>query len=194
MRVVFVGPPGAGKGTQSQRLVGYLGVPHLSTGDMFREAREKGTDLGRQATEFVDRGELVPDELVVGIVEERLVMPDCSKGCLLDGFPRTVIQARQLDGYLKRVGTPLDVVLELSVGEEELKRRLLERGRADDKLVTILHRMRVYRTQTKPLLDYFRAQRLLETIDGSGTPDEVFARIKQRIIERQEKRAARRSS
>lgn len=186
MRVVFVGPPGAGKGTQSQRLVGYLGVPHLSTGDIFREAREKGTDLGKQATEFIDRGELVPDELVVGIVEERLLMPDCDKGCLLDGFPRTVGQARQLDGYLKKIGTPLDLVLELTVGEDELKRRLLERGRADDKLATILHRMRVYRTQTKPLLDYFRAQRLLETIDGSGTPDVVFERIKLRLAERRQ--------
>jgi adenylate kinase len=181
MRIVFVGPPGSGKGTQAKRLIERLSIVHLSTGDMLRQARADGTELGNQAAECMDGGGLVPDELVVGIVAERIAQPDCQAGCLFDGFPRTIAQAEALDAELARAGTPLDMVLELKADAEELARRMLQRaeieGRADDTPETIANRMEVYREQTSPLLDYYRQQGKLVSVDGMGTPDEVFDRI-----------------
>ncbi len=181
MRIVFIGPPGSGKGTQAKCLVERLSIVHLSTGDMLRRARADGTDLGNKAAEYMDRGQLVPDELVVEIVAERIAQPDCQAGCLFDGFPRTIAQAETLDAKLAEAGTPLDMVLELQADADELARRMLERakieGRADDTPETIAQRMEVYREQTSPLLDYYRQRGKLVTIDGMGTPDEVFGRI-----------------
>jgi adenylate kinase len=179
MRLVFVGPPGAGKGTQSQRLIEHLGIVHISTGDLLRAARADQTPLGQMAAKYMDEGRLVPDPLVVAIVGERLAQPDCQRGCLFDGFPRTVGQAKALDDHLTHVGTPLDAVLALDVDREELKRRLLGRGRADDQESTIVRRFIEYDAQTQPLLDYYRREGLLHMIDGNGHPDEIFDRIKE---------------
>ncbi len=185
MRIVFVGPPGSGKGTQAKRLIERLSIVHLSTGDMLRQARADGTDLGKKAAECMDGGGLVPDELVVGIVVERIGQADCQAGCLFDGFPRTIAQAEALDAELDNAGTPLDMVLELKADAEELARRMLERakieGRADDTPETIAKRMKVYTEQTAPLLDYYQKQGKLVTVDGMGTPNEVFDRTCQAV-------------
>ncbi|MEW6622263.1 MAG: adenylate kinase [Bacillota bacterium] len=127
MRIILMGPPGAGKGTQAERLIELLGIPHISTGDMFRRAMAEGTELGKQAKGFMDRGELVPDEVTIGIVRERLMEPDCEGGFMLDGFPRTVPQAKALDKILEELGQQLDAVINISVPQEELITRLTGR-------------------------------------------------------------------
>jgi adenylate kinase len=178
MRIVFIGPPGAGKGTQAERLVETYRIAHLSTGDMLREARDAKTDVGRKADEYMSKGELVPDEIIVAIIAERLQGPDCRAGYLLDGFPRTLAQAEALDGMLSEKQTPLDVVLELQVSEEELFQRLAGRGRADDKPEVIRQRLVAYRQQTEPLLEYYGKAGLLKSVDGLGSVDEIFTRIR----------------
>ena len=178
MRMVFIGPPGAGKGTQAERLVEFYAMAHLSTGDMLRAARDAKTEIGLQAEKFMSKGALVPDEIIVGIIAERLGQQDCRKGYLLDGFPRTIAQAEALDKMLAEKGTPLDVVLELQVPEEELFHRLAGRGRADDTPEVIRQRLVAYRKQTEPLLDYYSRRKLLKSIDGLGSVDEIFGRAK----------------
>src|SRR5437588_8429339 len=140
MRLIFIGPPGAGKGTQSQRLIDTLQVPHLSTGDMLRDAVQNQTPEGRRAIEYMDRGKLVPDEIILAMVGRRIAEADCARGYLLDGFPRTLAQAETLDSLLTRENIPLDAVLELRVDEESLIRRLAGRGRADDRPEVIRER------------------------------------------------------
>jgi adenylate kinase len=185
MLIVFIGPPGAGKGTQAKRLLDYLGIGHLSTGELLREAKAAGSSLGQLASQYMDQGRLVPDPLVVAMVEEKLQDPKFAKGCLFDGFPRTLQQARSLDDALVKRHTPLDLVLELRADEDELVARMLRRAsaerRVDDNPQTIGHRMEVYRQQTAPLLDYYRFKGNLTVIDAMGTPDEVFDRIKAAI-------------
>jgi len=176
MRMVFIGPPGAGKGTQAQRLVGKYKMAHLSTGDMLRAARDAKTEVGLKAERFMASGALVPDDIIIDIIACRLQEPDCREGYLLDGFPRTIAQAEALDAMLKAKGTPLDVVLELQVPEDELFRRLAGRGRADDNPEVIRQRLEAYRKQTQPLLDYYRRAGLLKSIDGLGTVEEIFDR------------------
>ena len=178
MRIVFIGPPGAGKGTQAQKIVERYMIAHLSTGDMLRAARDAKTPLGLKADEFMSRGELVPDDIIIDLIRERLQSLDCRRGYLLDGFPRTIAQAEALDAMLASQNTPLDVVLELQVPEDELFRRLAGRGRADDKPEVIRQRLVAYRTQTEPLLDYYRRKNLLRSVDGVGTVDEIFERIR----------------
>jgi len=190
MLIVFIGPPGAGKGTQSKRLLNYLGIGHLSTGELLREAKAAGSPLGKMAAQSMDQGRLVPDALVVEMVNEKLREPQFSKGCLFGGFPRTLAQARALDASLEKRGTPLCLALELRADEEELARRMLGRaaqeGRADDNPQTIAHRMEVYHQQTEPLIDYYRFKSILSIIDAMGTPDEVFERIKA-VVEKRRK-------
>jgi adenylate kinase len=181
MRIVFIGPPGAGKGTQAERLVQNYKLAHLSTGDMLRAARDAQTEIGRKADVYMSSGQLVPDDIIIGIIRDRLQQPDCGQGYLLDGFPRTIAQAEALDAMLAGQGTPLDVVLELQVAEEELFQRLAGRGRADDKPEVIRQRLVAYRKQTEPLLEYYGAKGLLKSIDGLGTVDEVFGRARKAL-------------
>ncbi|MHB8973207.1 MAG: adenylate kinase [Pirellulaceae bacterium] len=177
MFVVFIGPPGAGKGTQAQRLVELLNIPHVSTGDMLRQAIRQETRLGDQAQGYMQAGKLVPDELVLQIINECLDDPQMKPGCLFDGFPRNVQQAEALDKLLAARGTPLDMVLELQVDSDELVRRMLARKRPDDTPDTISERLLVYLNQTAPVLQYYAQRGLLKIIDGAGTPDDVFGRI-----------------
>ena len=177
MRVVFVGPPGVGKGTQSKLLLDYLQVPHLSTGDMLRKAFQEKTEVGLLSQQYMSSGQLVPDTIILRIVGDRLG-GDCKDGCLFDGFPRTLRQAQALDELLEKRGAPLDAALELKVDEDELVRRLAARGRADDHPDVIRQRLESYRRKTEPLLDYYRQRGLLHSVDGTGTPEQVFDRIK----------------
>lgn len=206
--VILLGPPGAGKGTQAARLSVELGLPHVSTGDLFREHRAKGTELGRRAQEFMDSGRLVPDELVLDMLFDRVGRPDCSKGYLLDGFPRTLPQAEAL---LARLGAQVQVqAINLRVADANLIERLTGRWtcpkcghihhartsppkvagtcdrcssalvqRSDDRLETVSKRLSVYREQTRPLEDWFAARGVLEHVDGERAPDEVFLALKR---------------
>ncbi|MDV6013109.1 adenylate kinase [Haloechinothrix sp. LS1_15] len=173
-RVVLVGPPGAGKGTQAVALSGKLGVPHISTGDLFRKHVSEETELGVQAKRYMDAGELVPDSVTNGMVRQRLAEDDAQRGFVLDGFPRNTAQAGELESMLAEYGAKLDAVLELKVDTEEVVQRLLARGRTDDTEDVIRNRQNVYHTETAPLLEYY-ADRLI-TIDGLGDVDEISAR------------------
>lgn len=179
MRIVLLGPPGAGKGTQAEQLAEKLGVPHISTGDLFRHNISQGSPLGLRAKEYLDLGELVPTSLTNELVDDRLNDDDVAGGFILDGFPRTVDQAEALHGMLERRGLQLDAVLEFRVPEDVLVGRLMGRGRADDTEDVIRNRFRVYRDETAPLLDYYSHE--LKTVDAVGTLDEVFARAVQAL-------------
>ena len=174
MRVVLLGPPGAGKGTQAQKLSEKLGIPQISTGELFRSNIENGTKLGLEAKRYLDAGDLVPSELTNQLVDDRLNDSDAANGFILDGYPRSIQQAKALHDMLGRRGTDIDAVLEFRVSEEELLERLKGRGRADDTDDVILNRMKIYRAETAPLLDYYSDQ--LKTVDAVGSMDEVFAR------------------
>jgi adenylate kinase len=184
-RIVLLGAPGAGKGTQAAILKERLAVPHVSTGDMLRAAVAAGTPVGLKAKAVMEAGKLVSDEIVIGIARERLAEPDCKQGFLLDGFPRTLAQAGALDEMLAGLGTPLDGCLALTVDTEEVVQRLLKRaeieGRADDNEASIRERMRAYDAQTAPLLDYYRKQGLLVEVSGMGQVDEVSKRIEEAL-------------
>ena len=204
LRMILMGPPGAGKGTQAKRLEKKLKIPHISTGDMLRQAVAEGTELGRRAQEFMRAGQLVPDEIMIGLVKERLNRADCQGGFILDGFPRTVAQAEALE----RAGIEVDHVLEFVVPDSEVVRRLTGRRvcpkcgavyhiefnppkvdekcdncgstliiREDDREETVRRRLEVYHSQTTPLLDFYRERGLLREINSSGSVDEVFAEV-----------------
>ena len=185
MRVVLLGPPGAGKGTQAQIIAARFGVPAISTGDIFRANVSGQTELGQQAKVYMDAGDLVPDEITVAMVKDRLAEPDAKAGFLLDGFPRTIPQAEQLRSSLEELGHGLDRVVELVVDEEELVRRLSGRRmlvdgewvqREDDKPETVRHRLEVHREQTAPLSGWYDGHGLLTRIDAIGAIDEVTER------------------
>ncbi|OMC38835.1 adenylate kinase [Mycobacterium sp. GA-1841] len=174
MRVVLLGPPGAGKGTQAEKLSEKLGIPQISTGDLFRKNIGDGTPLGLEAKRYLDAGDLVPAELTNRLVEDRIDQEDAADGFILDGYPRSVAQAGALKEMLAARNTKLDAVVEFQVSEDELLTRLKGRGRADDTDEVIRNRMKVYREETEPLLEYYRDD--LKTVDAVGGLDEVFAR------------------
>ena len=174
MRIVLLGPPGAGKGTQAVKLAEKLGIPQISTGDLFRHNISTGTDLGIEAKKYLDAGDLVPAALTNALVDDRLNDADAAAGFILDGFPRSVEQAEALHDMLERRNLQLDAVVEFRVPEDELVERLKGRGRADDTEDVIRNRFKVYRDETAPLLDYYRGE--LRTVDAVGSFDEVFAR------------------
>lgn len=187
MRLILLGPPGAGKGTQAQRLVETHGIVQLSTGDMLRAAVAAGTPIGLKARDVMARGELVSDEIVVGIIEDRIAQPDCARGFILDGFPRTVAQAEALDAMLAGKGIALDAVIELKVDEAALigriEKRVAEmqaRGepvRADDNAEALRKRLDAYRAQTAPVSAYYAGKGALKIVDGMAPIDEVTAAI-----------------
>ncbi|MFD1721136.1 adenylate kinase [Amnibacterium endophyticum] len=181
MRMLVIGPPGAGKGTQAERIAGRYGIPAISTGDIFRANVSQGTPLGRQAKDFMDRGAYVPDELTNALVLDRLAQDDTASGFLLDGFPRTLPQVSTLDDCLAEQGGALDAVVQLVAESDEVVTRLLKRaelqGRSDDTEDVIRTRLEVYREQTHPLVAVYADRGLLVSVDAVGDPDEVTERI-----------------
>lgn len=181
MRMIFMGPPGAGKGTQASVVAGRFGVPAISTGDIFRANVSEGTPLGLEAKRYMDAGEYVPDSVTNEMVRNRIAEPDAEPGFLLDGYPRTLAQVEELDGMLAGSDRSLDAVVVLTVDAEELVQRLLKRaetsGRSDDTEDVIRHRQDVYTEQTAPLIDVYRDRGILLEVDGLGEVDEVSARI-----------------
>ena len=181
MRLVLMGPPGAGKGTQAGSIAGLLGIPHISTGDIFRSNVSHGTPLGLKAQRFMDAGEYVPDDITNAMVRDRLAEDDCASGFLLDGYPRTVEQVDDLDAMLTSAGQTLDGVVELDVEIDEVVARLVRRaadqGRSDDTEAVIRRRLEIYFEQTAPLIARYEAQGLLIRVDGLGEVDVVTARI-----------------
>ncbi|KGA17622.1 hypothetical protein GM50_11180 [freshwater metagenome] len=180
MRLVLVGPPGAGKGTQAQFLAEHYSIPHISTGDIFRANLKAGTPLGLEAQKFMDAGELVPDSVTNEMVKDRLTHADTANGFLLDGFPRNVAQAQVLSSVLDQSKTPLDAVLELQIDDSEIISRLDNRrsveSRADDAAEVIVHRLKVYHEQTAPIIGYYSTEGSLITISATGAVDEVTKR------------------
>jgi adenylate kinase len=208
MNLILFGPPGAGKGTQAKKMVDFYGIPQISTGDILRANVREGTELGLAAKAYMDKGELVPDEVLIGIIKNRLKKQDCNKGFILDGYPRTIPQADALSIILNEINKPIDVVLNLEVPDEELVERISGRlmcncgasyhrtlnppkkedvcdicgghvfQRDDDKEEAVKNRLNVYKKQTEPLIDYYSKQDLLVTLDGTKDINDVFEDIK----------------
>jgi adenylate kinase len=195
MRIVLVGPPASGKGTQAGRIVGRFGGVDIATGEILRSNAERGTELGRTAGRYMDRGDLVPDEAIIDMVLERMGEGDLAAGFVLDGFPRTVPQAEALERRLDKLGRPLDAVVSLTVGEDELRRRLAERAEEqdredDDDQDTIRRRLELFDLETEPLLDFYQQRGLLVRVEAEGDPDEVAERIAKALESRPSREGA----
>lgn len=185
MRLVLLGAPGSGKGTQATRLKDHLQVPHISTGDLLRAEVAAGSKLGLEAKEIMARGDLVSDAILLGMIEDRLSRPDTANGFILDGYPRNLAQAGALDALLQRIGKPIDCAVQLDVDNELLVERIAGRakaeGRADDNPESVRKRLSVYSGQTAPVVDYYRQHGLLSVVNGVGSLDDVFTRIVEAI-------------
>lgn len=181
MRIVLLGPPGSGKGTQAKLLVKQLGIPHISTGALLRDAAQKGTELGLQAKALTDKGELVPDKVMSGMLEERLKDKDVANGFILDGYPRNLAQAGSLEALLERLDQPVEEAILIDIGAERIigriAKRAQEEGRADDTEETVRNRLRVYEEQTAPVADFYAERGLLTRVLGEGGIDEIFQRL-----------------
>ena len=181
MKIIMLGAPGAGKGTQAKQIAAKYSIPHISTGDIFRANIKNGTELGKKAKTYMDQGALVPDELTCDLVMDRIQQDDCKNGFVLDGFPRTIAQAEALKKMLAERGQDVSVMVDLDVPEEELMVRLIKRGkdsgRADDNEETIKKRLHVYHSQTAPLIDWYKNEKKYQHINGLGTMDGIFADI-----------------
>jgi len=181
MRIVLLGPPGSGKGTQAALLKEELNVPHISTGALLRDAAERGTQLGLQAKALSDKGELVPDDVISGMLEERLNEADVANGFILDGYPRNLAQAKSLDILLARLGQPVEEAVLIDIEAEQIVKRIAKRaqeeGRADDNEETVRNRLRVYAEQTAPVANYYEEKGLLTRVLGDGTIPEIFQRV-----------------
>ncbi|MEQ9549729.1 MAG: adenylate kinase [Coleofasciculus sp. G3-WIS-01] len=178
-RLVFLGPPGAGKGTQAQLIAQLYQIPHISTGEILRSAIAQSTPLGQKAQSYMDRGELVPDELILDLIRDRLQQPDTQAGWILDGFPRNVSQGAFLENLLQDLDQRCDYAIYLDVSDESILKRLLSRGRQDDNEQTIRRRLEVYRQQTAPVIEFYRDRSILREIDGDRAMDEVTDSLKQ---------------
>lgn len=185
IHLIFLGPPGAGKGTQAKIIAKNYNIPQISTGDILRNAIQNGTELGKKAKEYIDSGKLVPDQIVIEIIKERIQESDCINGFLLDGFPRTLKQAEELDQLLKTLNKEINYVINIDVPETEIINRLLNRakieGRTDDTEPVIKNRMKVYYEQTYPLIDYYNKKGILKNISGIGKIEEITKRIIEAI-------------
>lgn len=183
MNIILFGPPGAGKGTQAEKIASHFDIPHLSTGNIFRENIKNETPLGKKVKSILDSGQLVPDETVVDLVADELNKPAYDKGVILDGFPRTVEQAKSLDQYLTNKNSQIDHFITLDVPEEELIDRILSRGegRTDDTPEKIKTRLQVYRNETEPVLNYYKKKGAVKEIDGVGSIDDIFNRITKSV-------------
>ena len=214
MRLIMLGAPGAGKGTQAARVAERFRIPHISTGDIFRANIKNGTELGKKAKSYMDAGELVPDVLVCDLVEDRIAQPDCGEGFILDGFPRTIPQAEALDEAVRKAGTPIDFAVDIEVPDEHIISRMGGRRacvscgatyhvvynppkkedvcdrcggklvlRDDDRPETVKNRLDVYHAQTQPLIDYYKDKKVLVTVDGTQSMDDVFSAILEKLGE-----------
>ena len=214
MRLIMLGAPGAGKGTQAARVAERFRIPHISTGDIFRANIKNGTQLGKKAKSYMDAGELVPDELVCDLVADRIAQPDCGEGFILDGFPRTIPQAEALDEAVRKAGTPIDFAVDIEVPDEHIISRMGGRRacvscgatyhvvynppkkedvcdrcggklvlRDDDRPETVKNRLAVYHAQTQPLIDYYKDKKVLVTVDGTQSMDDVFSAILEKLGE-----------
>jgi adenylate kinase len=181
MRLIFLGPPGAGKGTQAQRIAEACSLPHISTGDILRSAVAAQTNLGQQAKGFMDSGELVPDSLILDLVKERLQDDDTASGWILDGFPRNVSQAEFLSELLAEIGQNLDHTINFDVPDDMIVSRMLDRGRKDDNETTIRRRLEVYREETEPLISFYQNHNCLVPIDGSLSIDSVAKQLESAL-------------
>lgn len=183
MKLILFGPPGAGKGTQAKQISSHYNIPHLSTGNIFRSNIKNQTELGKKVKSILDAGELVPDETVVELVVDELQDSKYDNGYILDGFPRTIPQAEALDSHLEQHGTGIDLLLTLQVPEQELVNRILSRedGRSDDTPEKVKTRLEVYRNETKPVLDHYTDKGVTRAVDGVGSVEEIFNRIKSEL-------------
>ena len=182
MNLLFLGPPGSGKGTQAKVVCKDLGILHLSTGDLLRDGVKQGTELGKKAQKYMEAGELVPDELIVGMIEEKMTGGELDGGYILDGFPRTVPQAEALKAMLTKNDSRLDMAVLIDVPDDEVVARLSKRaeieGRADDADVSVVrNRLDVYKKQTQPIIDFYKGESILRAVEGTGTIDDITARI-----------------